>query len=44
VCDLSTGESETISAELEPGEYTIFCSLAGHESLGMRGSLTVGGS
>lgn len=42
--DLSTGESETISAELEPGDYTIFCSLAGHESLGMSGTLTVTGS
>ena len=39
--DLSTGDSETISAELEPGEYTIFCSLSGHESLGMSGTLTV---
>lgn len=41
--DLSAGESETISAELAPGEYTIFCSLAGHESLGMSGALTVSG-
>jgi plastocyanin len=41
--DLSTGESEVVSAELEPGEYTIFCSLAGHESLGMSGTLTVVG-
>lgn len=41
--DLSTGESETISAELEPGDYTTFCSLAGHESLGMSGTLTVTG-
>jgi plastocyanin len=40
--DLSTGDSETVTAELEPGEYTIFCSLAGHESLGMSGTLTVG--
>lgn len=39
--DLSAGESETLSAELEPGTYTIFCSLAGHESLGMSGTLTV---
>jgi plastocyanin len=39
--DLSAGASETVSAELDPGEYTIFCSLAGHESLGMSGSLTV---
>jgi plastocyanin len=40
--DLSVGESQTISAELAPGDYTIFCSLAGHESLGMSGTLTVG--
>jgi plastocyanin len=39
--DLGVGESETISAELEPGDYTIFCALAGHESLGMSGTLTV---
>lgn len=40
--DLSVGDSQTISAELEPGTYTMFCSLAGHESLGMSGTLTVG--
>jgi plastocyanin len=39
--DLGVGESETISAELEPGDYTIFCALAGHESLGMSGTLRV---
>jgi len=39
--DLSVDGTETISAELEPGEYTIFCSLSGHESLGMSGTLTV---
>lgn len=39
--DLSVGESETISADLEPGEYMIFCALPGHESLGMFGTLTV---
>ncbi|MDQ3688938.1 MAG: cupredoxin domain-containing protein [Chloroflexota bacterium] len=42
--DLSVGAMETITAELEPGEYTTFCSLAGHESLGMVGTLTVSGS
>ena len=41
--DLSPGDGETIAVELEPGTYTIFCSLAGHESLGMSGTLTVTG-
>jgi len=41
--DLSPGESETLSADIAPGAYTIFCSLAGHESLGMGGTLTVTG-
>ncbi len=39
--DLSAGGSETITGDLAPGDYTIFCSLAGHESLGMTGTLTV---
>ena len=39
--DLSAGDTDTISGELEPGEYTLFCSFAGHESLGMSGTLTV---
>ena len=39
--DLSAGDAATISAELEPGDYTIFCALPGHESLGMSGTLTV---
>lgn len=42
--DLSAGESERLSiAGLEPGEYTVFCSVAGHESAGMTGTLTVTG-
>ena len=39
--DLSAGDTDTISGELEPGVYTLFCSFAGHESLGMSGTLTV---
>ncbi|MCA1572737.1 MAG: cupredoxin domain-containing protein [Chloroflexi bacterium] len=39
--DLGAGETETITGDLEAGDYTIFCSLAGHESLGMSGTLTV---
>lgn len=40
--DLRRGESATLEGELAAGEYTIFCALPGHESLGMRGTLTVG--
>lgn len=41
--DLRAGQSETLEAELPPGDYTILCSLAGHESLGMSGTLTATG-
>ncbi len=39
--DLKTGESETLTANLPAGSYTLFCSLPGHESLGVKGTLTV---
>lgn len=39
--DLSVGDTATITGELDAGEYTIFCALPGHESLGMSGTLTV---
>lgn len=39
--DLKTGESETITPPLAAGTYDLFCSLAGHESLGIKGTLTV---
>lgn len=39
--DLREGESETLTADLAPGTYTLFCSLPGHESLGIKGTLTV---
>jgi plastocyanin len=41
--DLSPGRSATLPLHLAAGTYTAFCSLAGHESLGMRGMVTVGG-
>ena len=41
--DLSTNDSTTLTAELADGEYTFFCALEGHESLGMRGTLSVTG-
>jgi plastocyanin len=39
--DLSEGDAATLSVDLAPGAYVLFCSLGGHESLGMRGTLTV---
>ena len=40
--DLRTGDSDQVEVpDLAPGDYTFFCSFAGHESLGMHGTLTV---
>ena len=39
--DLREGESETLTADLAAGSYILFCSLPGHESLGIKGTLTV---
>lgn len=39
---LGPGETAHLSLDLAAGEYGIYCAEAGHESLGMRGTLTVG--
>lgn len=39
--DLRTGESEVIAPEIPAGSYILFCSLPGHESLGIKGTLEV---
>ena len=39
--DLKEGETETISGPVPAGTYVLFCSLPGHESLGVRGTLVV---
>jgi plastocyanin len=40
--DLSQGERATLTLTLPgPGDYVTFCSLPGHESLGLKGTLTV---
>ena len=38
---LSIGSEDEGTVELEPGEYTLYCDVAGHESAGMVADLTV---
>ena len=40
---VTDGDSSTVSPELEPGEYTFYCSVPGHREGGMEGTLTVTG-
>ena len=40
---VGTGGTSTVSAELEAGTYTFYCSVPGHEAGGMKGTLTVSG-
>lgn len=38
---INPGQSATLTVGLGPGTYTAFCSLPGHESLGMKDSLKI---
>ena len=35
------GEASTVTADVEAGEYTFYCSVPGHQESGMEGTLTV---
>jgi plastocyanin len=38
---LDGGQSGSLAVELRPGTYTYLCTVPGHESLGMKGTITV---
>lgn len=41
VLDAAGGASDDAEVELEAGDYTYYCDIAGHRSAGMEGTLTV---
>ena len=39
--DLQPGDVGELTVDLEPGTYEMYCSIDGHEDLGMKGEITV---
>jgi plastocyanin len=42
--ELAAGESGSITVDLEPGEYELYCPVGDHRDRGMEGTLVVGGA
>ena len=41
--EVAASESTELQAELEPGNYTLYCPVGNHREQGMEGTLVVGG-
>jgi uncharacterized cupredoxin-like copper-binding protein len=41
---IDAGKSKSLEVDLKPGKYTFFCTVPGHEQLGMKVEVTVGGA
>jgi uncharacterized cupredoxin-like copper-binding protein len=41
--DLQPGQSATLNATLQSGQYDVFCPIPGHKALGMNAEITVAG-
>jgi uncharacterized cupredoxin-like copper-binding protein len=39
--DIQAGQKGTLTVDLKPGTYTVFCAIPGHEALGMKTTLSV---
>jgi uncharacterized cupredoxin-like copper-binding protein len=40
---IDAGQSKSLQVDLKPGKYTFFCTVPGHEQLGMKVAVTVAG-
>jgi uncharacterized cupredoxin-like copper-binding protein len=40
---IAAGKSNTLSVDLQPGKYTFYCTVPGHEQAGMKVAVTVAG-